>query len=168
MYIWIITCICAIENWRVFRSRGHEKFGASERGHGVKKVGKHWFRQTLLLIHGQNHVQGKWAASHPHLSFLHGNLETHPHLINSSTERGARWTSDGKVTGFKVFDASSLLQPYFVISTFEGLVDKALFQIVAWKWARFTFSLKAWVEGGNIFKSGPVVTFFWLLFWTTH
>ena len=32
--------------------------------------------------------------------FLHGSLEAHPHLISSSTDRGASATSDGKTTGF--------------------------------------------------------------------
>jgi len=76
-------------------------------------------------------VQGRWAALHPHLAFLHGSLESHEHLINSSTERGARATSDGIVTGCNVFDAPSRLQPYFVTSTDGGLADKADLQIVA-------------------------------------
>ena len=28
-----IKCICAIENWRVLRRRGHDMLGATKRGH---------------------------------------------------------------------------------------------------------------------------------------
>ena len=77
----------------------------------------------MHLLHDQKNVQGRWAASHPHLAFLHGSLEAQQHLTNSRTEKGAKATSGDKVTGFNVFDASSRLHPYFVASTDERLAD---------------------------------------------
>ena len=70
-------------------------------------------------------MQGRWAASHPHLAFLHGSLEAQQHLTNSRTEKGAKATSGDKVIGFNVFDASPQLHPYFVASADEGLHDMA-------------------------------------------
>ena len=51
-----------------------------------------------------HYYMNKRAGGHPHLAFLHGSSEAHPHLVNLSTERGASATSDGKVTRFNVFD----------------------------------------------------------------
>jgi len=97
----------------------------------------------------QNTVRERFALLQPHLDKLQGVPLWHPHLMSFRTESVARFTASVIAVGTSDQLTSPFFYLYFSTSNSGGSSYFADRQIVAWWWARFTFSTKASVVGGS-------------------
>ena len=82
-------------------------------------------------------------------SVLQGFTLLHPHLIKRITVSGASSTFVGRRTGCYDFSLESFTHPYFSTSSSGRLLSSSERHTIAWRWALFTFSSNASLEGGR-------------------